>query len=99
MITTNGTRGILLPDGMVLYVDDAGHTLSAYSGSTLKWRTDVRPSLHFLNVDGDTIRSLIAPTIRQLNVVGDGTIQIIYAKHCWGTVQLENGTLEPQGCD
>jgi hypothetical protein len=97
-IAATGTRGLALPNGAVIYVEDDLRTLSAYNAEDTLWQVDVGSSLLFITDSGDTIISGLEPSI--LKLMYDGRqLHITFAKHCYGTVQLSDGTLELNGCD
>lgn len=92
-IEATGARGLALPNGAVIYVEDDLRTLSAYYGRDTLWQVDVGSSLTLVTQSGDTVPSLIEPSI--LNLIFDGRqLHITFAKHCFGTVQLGDGAIE-----
>lgn len=93
-ITETGSRGIQLPEGTIIYVENDLRNLSSYSGSKLNWRVDVSSAVESA-IPGHTAG---LQAIRWLSCNGK-ELQVTCGKHCWATVQITDGAITLNGCD
>jgi hypothetical protein len=83
-------RGIEAKKGLVYYVENDLRTITSYVNGKVKWKADI------IKICG--LPGVGKPEIRYINLKRN-IILVVFGKHNYANVNIDNGDVEDQGAD